>query len=128
MQSTRVECPLVRMPYLNGQAPQMLFLSAATRNALTTVVAGLAFTITTFPNTSLLPALVAGFLRVLSMQRPGMVNLPVPLTSLVATSAKVSSTFLQTAGFNSVAVASAAAMADLDIAAPAFMPALIAPH
>merc|ERR1719414_1979450 len=55
-----------------------------------------------------------------------MVNLPVPLTSLVATSARVSSTFLHTAGFNSVAVASAAAMADLDIAAPAFMPAFIA--
>merc|ERR1719384_2061850 len=52
-----------------------------------------------------------------------MVNLPVPLTSLVATSARVSSTFLHTAGFNSVAVASAAAMADLDIAAAAFMPA-----
>merc|ERR1719384_1731863 len=81
---------------------------------------------TTFPNTSLLPALVAGFLRVLSMQRPGIVNLPVPLTSLVATSARVSSIFLQTPGFNSVAVASAAAMADLDIAAPAFMPAFIA--
>merc|ERR1719445_166108 len=81
---------------------------------------------TTFPKTSLLPALVAGFLRVLSMQRPGMVNLPVPLTSLVATSASVSSIFLHTAGFNSVAVASAAAMPDLDIAAPAFAAAFIA--
>merc|ERR1719512_423072 len=104
---------------LKGQA-QMLFLSAATQYALTTVLAGFAFTIIPFPNTSFLPALVAGFLRVLSMQRPGMVNLPVPLTSLVATSASVSSTFLHTAGFNSVAVASAAAMPDLDIAAPAF--------
>jgi len=37
---------------------QMLFLSAATQYALITVLAGLAFTITTFPNTSLLPALV----------------------------------------------------------------------
>merc|ERR1719251_208429 len=55
-----------------------------------------------------------------------MVNLPVPLTSLVATSAKVSSIFLHTAGFNSVAVASAAAMPDLDIAAPTLMPAFIA--
>merc|ERR1712129_333285 len=52
-----------------------------------------------------------------------MVNLPVPLTSLVATSAKVSSIFLHTAGFCSVAAARAAAMADLDIAAPAPMPA-----
>merc|ERR1719411_1635357 len=50
-----------------------------------------------------------------------MVNLPVPLTSLVATSAKASRSFLQAAGFSSVAVARAAAMADLDIAAPAFM-------
>merc|ERR1739844_465749 len=55
-----------------------------------------------------------------------MVNLPVALTSLVATSAKVSRTFLQAAGFSSVAVASAAAMPDLDIAGPAFMPAFIA--
>merc|ERR1719189_2704224 len=49
-----------------------------------------------------------------------MVNLPVPLTSLVATSAKVSRSFLHTAGFTSADVARAAAMADLDIAAPAF--------
>merc|ERR1719323_221363 len=55
-----------------------------------------------------------------------MVNLPVPLTSLVATSAKVSSIFLHTAGFNSTAAARAAAMPDLDIAAPTFMPAFIA--
>merc|ERR1740139_381580 len=54
-----------------------------------------------------------------------MVNLPVPLTSLVATSAKVSRIVLQTFGFNSVAVASAAARPDLDIATT-FMPAFIA--
>merc|ERR1712241_866901 len=42
---------------LNGLT-QMLFLSAATQYALTTVLAGLAFTITTFPNTSFLPAFV----------------------------------------------------------------------
>merc|ERR1740122_253159 len=51
-----------------------------------------------------------------------MVNLPALLTSLVATSAKVSSNFLHNAGFTSVA----AAMPDLDIAAPAVIPAFIA--
>merc|ERR1719150_1498851 len=55
-----------------------------------------------------------------------MVNLPVPLTSLVATSAKLSRSFLQTAGFTSATSARAAAMADLDIAAPAFMAAFTA--
>merc|ERR1719429_52518 len=48
-----------------------------------------------------------------------MVNLPVLFTSFVASSAKVSSAFLQTAGLSSVAVAKAAAMADFDNAAPA---------
>merc|ERR1719223_1199000 len=54
-----------------------------------------------------------------------MVNLPALLTSLVATSAKVSRTFLHTAGFTSVAAARAAAMPDLTIAAPAFIPAFM---
>merc|ERR1712066_190894 len=97
----------------------MLFFKAATQEALTTVFAGFAFTIITLPKTSLLPALVAGFTRVLIMQRPGMVNLPF-FTSLVATSANDSSIFLATAGFTSVAAASAAARAPFDMAAPAF--------
>ena len=33
--------PTCAMPYLNGQPPQMLFLSAETQYAFTTVVAGL---------------------------------------------------------------------------------------
>merc|ERR1740121_2687990 len=99
---------------------QMLFFRAETGEALTTVFAGFAFTIITFPNTSLLPALVAGFTRVLIMQRPGMVNLPF-FTSLVATVANVSSIFLATAGFTSVASASAAARAPFDMTAPAFI-------
>merc|ERR1712110_914824 len=45
--------------------PQMLFLIAATGNAFTTVLAALALTITSFPNSIFLPALVAGFTRVL---------------------------------------------------------------
>merc|ERR1719296_287603 len=49
-----------------------------------------------------------------------MVNLPV-LTCAVATSAKASSIFLATAGFTSVASASAAVSPPFVIAAPAFM-------
>merc|ERR1711963_628921 len=85
---------------------QMLFFNADTQQAFTTLVAGLT--------------------RVFSMHRPGMVNLPVLFTSFVATSAKVSSIFLHTAGFCSVAVANAAAIPDLDMAAPAFMAAFMA--
>merc|ERR1719422_705167 len=50
------------------------------------------------------------------MVKPGMVNLPDFLTSLVATAAKLSSTFLTADPFNSVAVASSATIADFDIA------------
>merc|ERR1712060_301834 len=54
-----------------------------------------------------------------------MVNLPVLFTCLVATSAKVSSIFLATAGFTSEASASAAVSPPFDMGAPAF-PAFIA--
>merc|ERR1719263_2223158 len=54
------------------------------------VLAGFAFTTTVFPNISLLPALVAGFKRVLIMQSPGIVNLPFFFTSLAATEARLS--------------------------------------
>merc|ERR1719203_1399323 len=47
-----------------------------------------------------------------------MVNLPLAFTSLVATSAKVSSIFLHTAGFSSVASARAPAIPVFDKAAP----------
>merc|ERR1712151_196029 len=105
---------------------QMLFFRADTQNALTTVLAGLALTTTTFPKISRLPALVAGFFLVFSMQRPGMVNLPLAFTSLVATSAKVSSIFLQTAGFSSVASARAPAIPLFVLAAPFMAAAFIA--
>ena len=62
----------------------MDFLIAATGYAFTMVLAGLAFTITSFPKTSLLPAFVAGFTRVFSMATPGMTNLPVFFTSAEA--------------------------------------------
>merc|ERR1719305_118138 len=105
---------------------QMLFFNAATQKALTTFVAGLALTITTLPKTSLLPAFVAGFMRVLIMAKPGMVNLPDFFTSLVATSAKPSSTFLTCDPFSSLAVASSATIADFDIATAPFMAAAFA--
>merc|ERR1712232_654114 len=115
------------MPTQNSQLAQTAFLRAATAKAFTTVVAGFAFTIITLPKTSLLPALVAGFTRVLIMQRPWMVNLPF-FTSLVATTAKLSSIFLATAGFTSVASASAAARPPFVMTAPAlaFIAAFIA--
>merc|ERR1719336_3397338 len=114
----------------------MLFFNAATQKALTIFVAGLAFTMTTLPKTSLLPAFVAGFMRVLIMAKPGMVNLPEFFTSLVATSAKPSSTFFTSLvatsakpsstfftcdPFNSLAAASSATIADFDIATAPFI-------
>merc|ERR1719384_1020950 len=87
----------------------MAFLIAAVQNAFTTVFAGFAFTTTVFPNISLLPALVAGFRRVLIMQSPGIVNLPALFTSLVATLARVSKTFATSDFFMSCWVAMASA-------------------
>merc|ERR1719221_2138645 len=102
-----------------GASPQMDLFSAATAYALTIVLAGLAFTMTTLPNTSRLPAFVAGFIRVLIMQSPGMVTLPAFFTSLVA---MLSKTFDTADLFNSWASARACASWPLDIGlAPAFM-------
>merc|ERR1719168_180074 len=96
--------------------------NAATAYALTIVLAGLAFTMTTLPNTSRLPALVTGFIRVLIMQSPGMVTLPAFFTSLVAMLARLSKTFDTADLFNSLASARACASWPLDIGlAPAFM-------
>merc|ERR1719454_2799244 len=96
-------------PHPAKQGPQMDFFSAAVQNAFTTVFAGFAFTTTVFPNISLLPALVAGFRRVLIMQRPGMVNLPALFTSFVATLARVSKILETSDFFRSCAVAIASA-------------------
>merc|ERR1719288_593740 len=60
------------------------------------------------------------------MAKPGMVNLPDFFTSLVATAAKLSSTFLTPDAFNSVAVASSATIADFDIATAPFIAAAFA--
>merc|ERR1712137_184194 len=115
---------------LPSSGAQMDFLSAAVQNAFTTVFAGFAFTTTVFPNISLLPALVAGFRRVLIMQRPGMVNLPALFTSLVATLAKVPKILPTSDFFRSCAVAMASARPPLVITAlldfMAFMAVFIA--
>merc|ERR1719192_2453130 len=55
-------------------------------NALTTVLAGFAFTTVSLPNIILLVALVAGFLRVLILARPGMVKTPDFFTSALVAS------------------------------------------
>merc|ERR1719437_106473 len=106
----------VHMRTASEMSTQTLFFSAATANALTTFLAGLAFTITTLPNISRLPAFVAGFVFTFNIARPGTVNLPVDLTSFVATAARLASTFLQSAAFKPVAVAIAAVMPDWDMA------------
>merc|ERR1719446_94321 len=100
--------------------PQMLFFRAATQYALTIILAGLALTTTTWPNISRLPAFVAGFVRVFTMQSPGMVTFPALLTCLVATEARLSKTFMQSLFFSSVSVAMASAKPPLDkaLAAP----------
>merc|ERR1719356_1719635 len=110
---SNAECPRANESQMLAQ---MLFFSAATGKALTTFLAGFAFTTTTLPNISRLPAFVAGFVLTFNMARPGMVNLPVDLTSFVATAARLASTFLQSAAFRPVAVAIAAVIPDWDMA------------
>merc|ERR1719291_110429 len=112
----RVPCGLSTCTPASEMATQMLFFSAATAKALTTFLAGFAFTTTTLPNISLLPALVAGFVFNFNIARPGTVNLPVDLTSFVPTAARLASTFLQSAPFKPVAAAIAAVMPDWDMA------------
>merc|ERR1719413_108825 len=112
----RVRCGLATCTHASEMSAQTLFFSAATANALTTFLAGFAFTTTTLPNISRLPAFVAGFVFTFNIARPGIVNLPVDLTSFEATAARLASAFLQSAAFKPVAVAIAAVMLDWDMA------------
>merc|ERR1711972_1135440 len=98
---------------------QTLFFRAAAGKAFTIFRAGFAFTITTLPKTSLLPATVAGFVRVFNLHKPGREKRPVLPTSCVAISAKLAMTFEHTDFFSSHEVASASAIAPLVIALPA---------
>merc|ERR1719436_1601281 len=96
---------------------QMLRFRAATANAFTTVFAGFAFTMTVLPNISRVPALVAGFTRVLILQRPGMVNTPLLFTSLAAISARLLIVFVLCARLSSHLSANATARAPFVITA-----------
>merc|ERR1740123_1568196 len=106
-----------------AETPQTLFLRAATGMAFTIVLAGLAFTTTSLPNISLLPAFVAGFRRVLIMHTPGTITFPVFFTSLLARDARLSSTLEHWDFFSSVEAAIASQRAPL---VRAFAPAFIA--
>merc|ERR1719420_2534108 len=98
---------------------QMLFFRAAAGKAFTIFRAGFAFTITTLPKTSLLPAFVAGFVRVFSLHKPGREKMPVLPTSFVAISARLSMNFEHTDFLSSHEVASASAIAPFVIGLPA---------
>merc|ERR1712238_200664 len=82
--------------------PLLLVPAAAAGKAFTIVLAGFAFTIITWPNISLLPALVAAFRRVLIVQTPGMVIFPALFTCFAATSAKLLRTFIHSDFLTSV--------------------------
>merc|ERR1719171_851411 len=68
-----------------------------------------------------LPALVAGLCLVLIMQTPGITNLPVPFTSLLAISAKASRTLFISDLFLSTAAPRTSAMALLFMDLTPFM-------
>merc|ERR1719446_1151668 len=86
-------------------------LRAFAGKALTMVLAGFAFTITTLPKISRFPALVAFFWRVLIITTPGMTNLPFFFASVVAMLARVVKAVLITPLFPSQLSASAAVRA-----------------
>merc|ERR1719277_1677543 len=106
------------------ERPHKLSLMVLAGNAFTTFFAGFAFTITTLPKISLLPAFVAGFVLVLRRHKPGREKTPVFFTSVVAIPARLFSTAAHWDFFNSQAVASCSAMALFPMAffAAPFMP------
>merc|ERR1711924_144410 len=93
---------------------QTAFLSLALANAFTTVFAGFAATFTSLPNITRVPAFVAGFLRVLIMQRPGRVNFPTDLTSVAPKSERAPNTFVTSRRFKLNEDAIPSAMPDFD--------------
>merc|ERR1719393_485511 len=102
--------------------PQTLFFKAATGNAFTMVRAGLAFTICILPKISFLQAFVAGFWRVLILQRPGNVKMPFFWTSLVAIAAMLASILPAMVALSSHSSATAFAMPPLLKGLPATLP------
>merc|ERR1719453_2650498 len=107
----------------SDQCTQIWALRAATGKAFTTVLAGFALTFISCPKTILTPALVAGFTRVLILQRPGIVKIPVFFTSAVARVAKLARRPLHTFVFISCFSAISLTRAPLVMALP---PAFIA--
>merc|ERR1719453_679910 len=93
-----------------NDALQMLFLRAETQKAFTIFLAGAAFTLMVLPKAILSPAFLAGFILVLIMQRPGMVNLPAFFTSAVARLAKLSRSCEHSFFFRPLLLAKASAM------------------
>merc|ERR1712050_290081 len=86
-------------------------LQGGSRESLHDLPRGLAFTITTLPKTSLLPAFVAGFVRTFNLHKPGRENRPILPTSFVAILAKLPRAFEHTDFFSPHEVASASAIA-----------------
>merc|ERR1719378_1318596 len=77
---------------------------------------------TILPKTSRLPALVAGLVRIFSLQSPGIAKMAAFFTLVVATSASESNTFAHTDFFSSHLVANASAIPPLVMDfAPVFM-------
>merc|ERR1719432_653267 len=104
---------------------QTLFFRAATGNAFTIFLAGFAFTTHIFPKISLLPALVAGFVRVLILNNPGITKTPVLETSFAAISPRLPMNFAHCVFLSSCSLASCSAKAPLVMALEAvFMGAI----
>merc|ERR1712039_582903 len=101
----------LRGPRHRPGGPQNSSLRAFAGTALTIVLAGFAFTMTTLPKISRFPALVAFFWRVLIMTTPGMTNFPFFFASCVAMLARVLKAVLMTPLFTSQLSASAAVRA-----------------
>merc|ERR1711948_187145 len=91
--------------------PQNSSLRAFAGKALTMVLAGFAFTMTTLPKISRFPDFVAFFWRVLIITTPGITNLPFFFASVVAMLASVLKAVLITPRFTSQLSASAAVRA-----------------
>merc|ERR1719408_595695 len=100
--------------------PQKFFFSAATGKAFTTVFAGLAFTRTSLPNIIFFPALVAGFVRVLILAKPGMVKTPLFFTSTAPMRARLSMAWEATFLLSSHVPAIASAKPPFDMGRPVF--------
>merc|ERR1719408_519900 len=113
---------LVLMRHKPGTVKMPVFFNAATGKAFTKVLAGFALTLTSLPNMTFTPALVAGFVRVLMRHKPGTVKMPVFFTSFAAMSTRLLNTLEHSLVFKPCSSAIAFRNAPLLMAfAPAFM-------